>query len=349
MRELLVRYLLGELDADEQSQLEQQLRESPELRRELAYLQKCFAETNDVEIPAGEPPRGLAERTTERVASVADGPEDVDLFDIATGRVAAFAGSAEPPAGPLGWSFADIAVAAGVCMAMAMLLAPALRNSQDASRRNSCANNQRAAYFIVAQYADRHNGLLPAANPGEFAGVYFVRMIGEDLLGLEEARRRLVCSGSPLGEAIRQGQAEIFIPSDVQVSNAQRTQLASLFATSTGSYAVPLPFVQNDQWKCPRLSDADVFPIMADAPNLNVAGIESQNHYGGLLVTYSDGCVKFQTTAITPVWKDRIYVNVLGRPEAGRGQHDSVLVPGDHTPGYVAIGKPDKRVARKTH
>ena len=65
MRELLVRYLLGELDSDEQSRLEKQLRDSPELQRELAYLQKCFAETNDVDIPVGEPPRGLAKRTAK--------------------------------------------------------------------------------------------------------------------------------------------------------------------------------------------------------------------------------------------------------------------------------------------
>jgi hypothetical protein len=333
MRELLVRYLLGELDADEQSHVEERLRESPDLRRELAYLQECFAENTDRDPKVGEPPRGLAERTTERVASCEYGSDNVDLFDIASGRVAAFAGSADPPAGSLGWSFADVTVAAGVCLAVSMLLAPALRNSQDASRRNRCANNQRAAYFIVAEYADRHDGMLPVAKPNEFAGMYFVRLISEDYVGLEEARRLLVCSGSPLGEAIKRGQAEIFIPSEVQVSSAARHQLASLFATSTGSFAVPLPSIQNNRVTCPCLFDTEAFPILADGPNLNVAAIESQNHFGGLLVTYSNGCVKFQTTAVAPPTEDRIFVNDLGRPEAGRGVHDSVLVPGDRTPG----------------
>src|SRR5262245_41238967 len=102
MRELLVRYLLGELDGDEQSQLEKQLRDSPELQRELAYLQKCFAETNDVDIPVGEPPRGLAKRTAKAVHDSVYGEEDVDLFDVASGRVAAFAGANDAPSGPLG-------------------------------------------------------------------------------------------------------------------------------------------------------------------------------------------------------------------------------------------------------
>lgn len=336
MRELLIRYLLGELDAGEQSQVEKRLRESSELRQELAYLQKCFAENGDVELPTGEPPRGLAERTSQRVSDSACGVDDVDLFDIASGRVAAFAGSGDAPAGPLGWSFADVTVAAGVCFAMAMLLAPALRNSQDASRRNSCADHQREAYFIVAKYAEGHNGYLPAANPGEMAGMYFVRVIGKEYAKIEDARRILACSGSPLGEAIRRGQAEIFVPTQLQVSTTSPSGLHELFATSTGSYAVPLPSIQNNRYTCPRLFDAEVFPILADAPNLNVAGVESQNHYGGLLVTYSDGSVKFQTSAITPIWEDRIFLNVLGRPEAGRGEHDSVLVPGNRTPGIVA-------------
>ena len=338
MRELLVRYLLGELDADEQSQLEKQLRESPELRHELSHLQKCFAETNDIDIPVGEAPRGLAKRTAKCIADSVHGDEDVDLFDVAAGRVAAFAGSADAPAGPLGWSLADITVAAGVCLAVSMLLAPALRNSQDASRRNSCINNQKSAYFIVAQYARQNGGRVPTVNPHEFAGMYFVRLVGQGFMDREEARRTLVCSGSPIGDLIRRGEAEIFIPTELQVTAAARDRLAELFARSTGSYAVPLPSIQNNRYTSPRLFDAaDVVPIFADAPNLNVAGIESPNHYGGLVVTYSDGTVRFQTTAVAHPWDDRIFLNRQGRAEAGFGEHDSVLVPGDHTPGFAAV------------
>src|SRR5262245_61847731 len=338
MRELLVRYLLGELDADEQSQLEKQLRESPELRRELSYLQKCFAGTNAVDIPVGEPPGGLAKRTAKCVADSVYGEDDVNLFDVASGRVAAFAGSADAPVGPLGWSMADITVAAGVCLAITMLLAPALRNSQDASRRNRCVNNQRDAYLIVAQYARQHDGLVPTVNPREFAGMYFVRLVGQGYVDRDEARRLLVCSGSPLGEAIRRGEADVFIPTELQATAGARERLAELFARSTGSYAVPLPSIQNNRYTSPRLFDAaDVVPIFADAPNLSVAGIESQNHYGGLLVTYSDGSIKFQTTAVALPWEDRIFLNNQGKVEAGWGAHDTVLVPGDRTPGYAAV------------
>ena len=49
MRELLIRYLLGELDATEQRRLEDELRDSPTLQRELAHLQTCFAAARDIE------------------------------------------------------------------------------------------------------------------------------------------------------------------------------------------------------------------------------------------------------------------------------------------------------------
>ena len=59
MRELLIRYLLGELEPHEHDAVQQQLAESPELRRELAHLRSCFANAVQDDDP-DEPPRGLA-------------------------------------------------------------------------------------------------------------------------------------------------------------------------------------------------------------------------------------------------------------------------------------------------
>lgn len=340
MRELLVRYLMGELNAEEQSQLEQRLRESPDLRRELAYLQTCFAESNDSDRVTAEPPRGLAERTTERVAGCASEPGDVDLFDIAAGRVAAFAGAADPPAGPLGWSFADVTVAAGVCLAVSMLLLPALRNSQDATRRVSCANNQREFYVVFAKFAEDHGGLLPQVKRNECAGVTIVRVVSQGYVNPEDIRRWLVCSSSPFGEAVRNGQAQIFIPTEMQLRELNGEALARLFRTTTGSYGVPLPFVQEGEYNYLRLVGSDEKPILADGPNFNVVGIASTNHYGGQNVLLAGGCVKFLTSARLPQWDDHLYLNVLGTPAAGRGPHDTVLVAGDRTPGIEPISLP---------
>jgi hypothetical protein len=342
MREQLVRYLLGELDSVEQSQLEKQLRESPELRRELAYLQACFADSHEASCDPAEPPRGLAERTTERIACCDDydeSPACTGQMGSSTGRSATLAGASDPPPGALGWSMADISVAAGVCLAISMLLAPALRNSRDASQRTACANNLRATYFVVKAYANQHGGRIPSPQRNEHAGMFIVRLISEGYVGVEEARQRLACSGSPLGEAIRNGSAEIFIPDSIQIRNVRGDSLVSLFRTSTGSYSVPLPqLMANGEVRSPNLFYSNFIPIMADGPSYNPAGIESLNHFGGLNVLYSSGQVEFQTVPVAPHWNDRLFVNEEGRPAAGRGIHDAVLVTGDMTPGINLVG-----------
>ena len=63
MREQLIRYLLGELDADERRDLQSRLKSSPELRAELEQLRSCFAANQDDDLFAPDAPSGLAART----------------------------------------------------------------------------------------------------------------------------------------------------------------------------------------------------------------------------------------------------------------------------------------------
>src|SRR5262245_4791095 len=108
MRELLIRYLLGELDADERRELQARLRESPELRAELAQLRSCFAQSHDDDLFAPDAPSGLAARTAERVV----GGEEASESSVgrSEGRLSQ---AGDPPVGILGWSLADLTVAGG--------------------------------------------------------------------------------------------------------------------------------------------------------------------------------------------------------------------------------------------
>src|SRR5689334_21162156 len=69
MREQLIRYLLGELDADERRELRSQLKSDPELRAELEQLRSCFAASQDEDLYAPDAPMGLASRTSDLVAN----------------------------------------------------------------------------------------------------------------------------------------------------------------------------------------------------------------------------------------------------------------------------------------
>ena len=75
MRELLIRYLLGELDADERRDVQSRLQSSPELQRELAQLRTCFAANLDDELFAPDPPSGLAARTAGQVTGCDESSE----------------------------------------------------------------------------------------------------------------------------------------------------------------------------------------------------------------------------------------------------------------------------------
>src|SRR5687768_9530297 len=97
MRELLIRYLLGELEPHEHDEVQRQLAANPELRRELAHLRSCFSSSLESEDDPAEPPRGLAERTAVRVS-------ESDSYDALPSRESTLTESYDPPAGALGWN-----------------------------------------------------------------------------------------------------------------------------------------------------------------------------------------------------------------------------------------------------
>jgi hypothetical protein len=177
MRELLIRYLLGELDEFEHEEVRRRLAESAELRRELAHLRTCFAAASEEDDPVGEAPRGLAERTTERVAYGCDEPFE----NSSSGRVAALAAASDPPAGVLGWSLADLTVAGGIVLAVSMFLFPALSDSRNATRRTICQNNQRELWFVLSNYAEDHEGYYPRIGPNQNAGSFVVELAPRSL------------------------------------------------------------------------------------------------------------------------------------------------------------------------
>src|SRR3954452_6378849 len=166
MREQLIRYLLGELDADERRDLQSRLKSSPELRAELEQLRSCFAASRDEDLFAPEAPSGLAARTAGRVVSGAGAREEVRLSP-----------AGDPRADILGWSLADLTVAGGVMLAVSMLIFPALRNSLDGTRRTICQENMHQLYVVGTMFADDHGNIFPQVGAHEPAGIFVARLI----------------------------------------------------------------------------------------------------------------------------------------------------------------------------
>ena len=125
MREKLVSYLLGELDATEAAELEARLEADPKLREQLERLRSCMdlqadgleersqgGEQSTLETAEGvDPPSGLADRTADSVHDLVIG-----LKSDSAGHPAV--DSAVEAPGRLGnFTFVDATVAAGVVMA----------------------------------------------------------------------------------------------------------------------------------------------------------------------------------------------------------------------------------------
>jgi hypothetical protein len=334
MRDLLIRYLMGELDDDEQQRLEERLRNSSELRRDLACLRSCFLSADEAE---GAPtPAGLARRTAERVTDYACGA-------ICSEHNAELPSAAmiDPPSSTPRWSLADLTVAAGVCLAVSMLLLPAIRDSRDAARRRDCQNNLRQMHVLLANYAQQHGGFFPRVGPEENAGIYVVRLVDEGYVSAEEMADLRLCGGSPQADEIRAGRITWRLPATYAELRAMSPQqLAEARKAMSWSYAYRFPYrVGNRYYDVPDQRSPHE-PLLADAPCPNTPEFTSPNHGGCIVqVLFQDGSVRLLKRCTVPNLDDHLYKNSQGMAAAGCGRRDAVLGRSEAIPGIQFIGK----------
>jgi hypothetical protein len=326
MRELLIRYLLGELEPHEHDAVQQQLAESAELRRELAHLRSCFANSVQDEGP-DELPSGLAERTATWVS------ESSDSFDALPPVRTGMSETADAPTGVLGWNLADLTVAGGVILAVSMLLFPALRNSLDGTRREMCANNLREMGVLFLSHAGRNHGWLPLVQPHENAGIYTVRLVEGGAVTEEALKQWVLCPGSPQARLVRANPEEygVEIPTQAELNAMSPAELRVTRAWMSPSYAYPLGYVIGRQYYYPRIQRFPT-PIFCDAPSTESGGM-SPNHGGSVIqVLFSDGRMASLTSAKVNGGHDDMFANIAGKVAAGYGREDVVLGPSHATP-----------------
>ena len=328
MRELLIRYLLGELDAGEQRTLEQRLRESPELRRELEHLQDCFAAARDADDSAEGLPRGLAQRTTERVTGSPCGHGKVRYAGAAA---LASSEGVDPPVGALGWSLADLTVAGGVFLAVSMLLFPALRDSRDTTRRNVCQNNQRQIGELLFATAEDHAGMLPPIRPHEYAGSFAVQLVEGGRISVDELAVLLFCPDGPLADRLRAGEIAVWIPSAVQLRRMLPAERAEAAKYMSPFFAYQFPYRKGDRYVYLRDERSPHALILSDAPDVD--DDMSPNHAGIIQALKGDGSVACYSSYRLPERNDNFFRNAEGMMAAGCERRDIVLGRSEAMPG----------------
>jgi hypothetical protein len=320
MRELLIRYLLGELDEDEFRDVQAQLKNSPELRQELAHLRECFAAHQDDDFSEDAPPRDLAARTAERVA------ESDDAWEVPAADQPGLHPAGDPPAGILGWSLADLTVAGGVMLAVSMLIFPALRNSRDGTRRVVCQNQQKDVYQLVALDARDHGGYFPRIGLGEPAGMFVARLIMRNYAEAEDIAKCLVCPGSKVAQEIRAGRFKFVLPGAEKLRAMSREQLIAAAALMSPCYSYRFPYVVGNDVYYIRNDFRALSPIFADTTEEDVDGSVSPNHGGEIvLVSYGDGGVRPQKGLTLPGSNEDMFHNDDGKVAVGLRPGDIVL------------------------
>lgn len=81
MREHLLGYLMGALDASQQREVESAIQDDPRLRQELESLNQALDPLR-TELDSYEPPLGLANRTLDVIGSVAGWPDEPRAEDV---------------------------------------------------------------------------------------------------------------------------------------------------------------------------------------------------------------------------------------------------------------------------
>lgn len=329
MRELLIRYLLGELGADEHREVQARLSNSPELQQELARLRQCFAAHQDDDAAAAVPPSGLAARTTERVTGCSESAEAA-----AAGERAVFTHGGDPPPEILGWSLADLTVAGGVMLAVSMLIFPALRNSRDGTHRTICQNNQRQLWVLLNKYAEDHGGLYPQVGPNENAGMYVARLITKGYVQPEDIALMLVCPGSHLAKEIRSRGLVFQLPDAAALQAMTAKQLNRVTALMSPSYNIRWGYWSGGEYHYAKNERGKVAPVLSDAAGGEADNMVSPNHGGSIAqVQFGDGNLKSLRSCKLPGSDDDMYHNDLGKVAAGLRRHDIVLGSSDSRPG----------------
>lgn len=320
MRDQLIGYLLGALEAPEHELVEARLSHDPQLRRDLEILSRSL-EPLAADKAHHEPPVGLAVRTCRFVA-------------VET-RVAP---APKPPVASVSsrWSMADLAMAAGIFLAATLLFWPAMSQSRFAARIAGCQNNLRQIGVGLADYSTLFHGQFPAPAPTgnlNWAGMYAVILREEGMLPKTHV---LICPSSNLAD-----QPDDFrVPTLEELQTLLAThaeQLAKIRKTAGGSYGYSLGFYIDDQYHAPTNLCRRTHALMADAPAPTTPYRHSLNHGGcGQNVLFEDLHVEFLPSCKAKGCNDHIFVNDAGWAHAGLHLGDSVIGASED----CAIGSP---------
>ena len=327
MRDQLLGYLLDVLEPDERRQVEDKLSEDPQLQRELELLSDSLDPLRAAE-QQYEPPAGLADRACQAVQhQICAAVGTDDRYPVITPTPETRDGARD---GASRWRLGDVAVAAGIFLAAALLLFPAIQRSREIARRQSCQRNLQRICLAFQQYSQNNQGYFPSITLSgnmHTAGAFAVRLFEAGYL---DDRAVLICPSSTLAG----NPDQVYVPSRRELSRAKGTILVRLQSHMGGSYGYVFGYIKNRRYHSPRDERRATFAVAADAPDSNVKQLRSSNHsYRGQNVLHEDGHVAFRKRCNTPEGGlDHIFYNDVWQVAAGHHANDAVIASSHASP-----------------
>lgn len=332
-QEDLLGYVLGALDTEQHSQVQQLIADNPELEDKLVEIKSSILPLEHLGSPTGNR-AGLARRTIEAMAVVQKSEPAVKepALEVSS-EVAApkFADSQthDPVFKGAGWSFADVMVTVAVCGILAALILPAMAYSRNQTKLQMCQNNLRTMGVAFQTYSNMHEGYfpeIPATGNLATTGSFAPMLKDANLISDSD----LACAG-----VIR--DSTLVIPTVEQIKSCSDPQTLEHYRRRmSGDYGYSVGYMENDDHVWPRNLGRTHRIILADSPSANMQGRRSANHGGnGQNCLFEDGHWKFVKGHA--VGDDAIYENEYGVVAPGVDSEDNVIGASHLSPTRFSI------------
>ena len=360
-QEDLLGYVLGALDAQEQSAVQDYIDQHPAIEEELLQIKNSLLPLECISDPSG-PPIGLARRTCEFVSQIdryqpeghyqRDTNEDKDSShqetvdhsgdmkpapeqDLRSDSTQATLPVSELSASSdqrnqskflRSWAHTDFLALTAALLILAGILFPSIQYVRNNSQIVACKGNLRSLGMAFLEFStlnpDGKFVEIPNDKNLGVSGIYAPVLKNAGLIIDEDIRCQGVSS-----------ESITTIPSLEQIANATGEQLRFLHKTMGGSYGYSLGYAEENQYQARKNQGRAHILLLADLPSSDLEGRRSSNHGGtGQNCLFEDGHVDFVRGHA--IGHDPIFENDLGLIGTGLHDGDNVIAP-SHIPPVI--------------
>lgn len=325
-REHWVGFLMGALDENERDLVEQHIADDPRAADELDRLRSHLDLLSDG-LDEAAAPVGLASRT----CAILDNP---NLFAEVLNAAAPEKDNAPAPkrreafdsigGGRTAFTFMDMLVAVGACVAAVAIFFPALASSRLLATQLQCENNLHQVSLALQQFAGNNpNHRYPAislSGPMSVAGSYAPKLIDSGYIQHPETLRCAVEKSNLATQPI---------PTIEQLENASPEEVEKLQQSLSNVLNYTMGSLVDGKLLAPVMQGRGDFPVSSDVVLLEDGKIIPQGHPDGRSnVLFDDGHVEYLAIDDIPESMRQYFLNDDGQVAAGVNEEDAVVANG---------------------